>query len=286
MQSYHIPLRLASLLAKKEQRAEKNALRLWFFCKTVPSMEASFYLKDQKHLLQNYFHPRQIKKYLDILIKKGWMGKDSHGKYYLRGRKFMFKVVGLKSKMLTAVVEHENTLSMRQWDGFLSATTVVTIQRSMARNTDQVRIDLAATYKSCEDSAGSTPGPRPVSCENIVLTTGVSRATASRMRQRAHKAGLIINRLAFEKTRYEANSRMSLLELRGELAETLPAYRRQVAQYCDPVLSEEATGRRTPTDRPVNPNALMMSYKYRGRVVQQRPNMVQNVGITFKKVSR
>lgn len=276
--SYNIPVTLANKLAKKENHSLRNALRLFFFLKTSDGMQSAFYLKQVRPELLNHFSYRLIKKYLDILIAEGWMGKDRHGKYFLRGRDLMFKKCSSTSRLSCAIVNNEHTTSQTNWMAFLNAVVVCSIQRNIRRTTDEALVKVASTLESrgSADAKFLNLAPSPVSTENIVQTVGVSRATASRMRQRAARAGLIINKQVYEDTGMSAGSATELLMIRSAIVESRPSVRTQRLQ---------AMSRIAPGDgKVINPDALVL--RRDGIVIMQKPNMIANKGINFRRLSR
>lgn len=287
MQTYKIPAILTKQLAQKDARMQKNALRLWFFCKTTPDLQTSFYLDDhRKRLLGSFNSYKQLNIYLDYLIRNGWMGRDQHGKIYLRGRNHMFNVCGADSRMLAIAVSHEDTCTLKAWSAFLAAAQVCTVQRSMHKYSDKVSTSEASTPTSGENSRGHSCS-HPISCANISQSLQVSTATASRLRQRGHRGGFIDNRWAFRSTPYRARTRPELLHLRSSLHQALPSYAEQRHNRLHTLSwpGPDEYGRRYVPDA-INADALVMSVKRDGRVFEQRPNMVLNIGIIFCGLSK
>lgn len=286
MQNYTIPTTLANKLAKKDARMLRNSLRLWFFLKTVDGLESKFYLSEVRPFLLEFFSYRNINVYFDFLIRNGWAGRDRFGKIYLRGRNHLFNVCGRKSKMLSVEVSNADTQSLRAWSAFLAGVQVCGVQRAINRNTDKVRIVEASTSLSGGDSRRANSPESPVSCENLVLSLGISRATASRLRQRAHRGNHITNRWAFQETPFKATSRSAMLAVRGEVASCLPSYPVQRLHRLDSVfwpIDEQGVKQRPDA---WCANALVMSRSGDGSVWMQRPNMVSNLSIIFKCISR
>lgn len=279
MQKYHIPHSLAKKILQKNRMGERNALRLWYWMK-VHGYYTHLNIKQlPPELLQN-FTKKTVKNYLATLLKNGWVGQCPRTKtYFLRGRTFVFKQIDRKSKCLAHPVSPENVATKQAWEGFLGACINAQIVRRISRASKAEAV-TASTPESGGQAAWSQ-GERPVSCEYLSETLGVSIATASRIRRRAAGAGLISNRRSFVDMSGmfpNVNRWDQLLHLRGELAEALPSVWRQRRDFMTSNLPLDSW-----PDHIINPNALRL---IDGKVWMQLPNQVANIQIGFKCLSK
>lgn len=276
---YYLPYVLAKRLLTKRAQAERNALRLFFWLK-VHGHYTDLNIKQLPPELLQDFTKKTVKNYLATLLKYKWVGQcPTTKKYFLRGRKFTFLVIDRKSKCLAHPVSPENVATRQAWHAFIGACCNAQIVRRISRaSKDEAK--TASTPESGGPAAWSQ-GQRPVSCAYLSESLGVSVPTASRIRIRAAKAGLITNRQALvdmsgmfpEVKRWD-----QLLVLRAQLSAALPSVWRQRRDF---MVSHEPLD--TWTSHIINPNALRM---IDGKVWMQLPNQVGNIQIGFKCLSR
>ena len=250
---------------------------MWFYCKTH-GLEASFYLSDARPILLQHFSYKQINSYLDYLQKHGWLGRDAHGKIYLRGRKWLFAQCGAKSRLAAFRVEAIHTENAKAWLAMWSAVQLTGVVRSMKRNAPKVEKELSRPYISGPDS---DTNETPVALKCITARLGVSIATASRIRTRAASTGLTTNRQIIEPlTLYgvDLKSRQDVMRFRGDLRENQLPYRRRrflalLGNAYDPAAIKVCG---------LNPDAIIWKDN---QAWYQRPNMVE-VNVKLYQMSK
>lgn len=278
LQTYWLSTDHANFLAGFPNLRQRNALRLFFYLKTH-GHASSFYIKKLRPELLKFFHEKQIKKYFEILISEGWVGRDIHGKYFLRGRTRIILLFGQKSKTRGVDMPFYVTERHSDWVSFLAGVQVTECQRRLKRYAWHERIGVASTSQR---GGIADVKESPVSLDNLTSMLAVSRATASRIRTRAAKGGFITNRVSLVDVtdEYGLTCRNDLLRLRGSMAEHMAPYRTRRAQFFDSLLApvikaenilEDATKCLPVRKLLPNPDALIWKD---GRAWLQYPNMV------------
>ncbi len=199
------------------------------------------------------------------------MGLDSHGKYFLRGRSLVFSTFGAKSRMSGFVVSPEVTESHDAWICFLAGCQVTDCLRRVGRS-NRSKIAVASTSTS---EGNADVNELPLSIENMTSMIKVSRATASRIRQRAARLGHITNRVVLVDVTEElgVRSRNHLMRIRGKIVDIGVSYRDRYDFRFDSLL-DVGVDQFWLTDPLFKINADALIWKG-GKAWLQRPNMVQ-----------
>lgn len=279
-QRYYIAPTFARGLAKKPEQPFRNALRMWMWLKTH-GIQSAFYIKELRQTLkQNGFAYSQQKKYLQILQEHGYIGRDLHGKIYLRGQQVMFAGMNRSKKRIVIEVTPDHVKDQESWMNFLAGCQVVSTQVNIKKHTAKTLVRHASTsQKAGGNSEAEELKGAPVSIENLTNTLQVSPATASRIRARGAAGGLITNNACYHNVSDLfpwVRSRQDVMALRGQLKESLPPVWLQRKMFHDSLIA----GR---IKEVINPDAITFSH---GCVYMRRPNMVENVGIIFFKIKR
>lgn len=273
MQRYTIPLWLANEIAKKSNKELLSALRMWFWLKTH-GYPAHFYRRNIADKIP--FTLKQQCNHFRTLVEYGIMGRDKNGKYYLRGRRWLFHISEKSSKMAGIVVEPYVTESRESWRDFLCACWILSTQRNIRRFAAKPLVKLASTQSSCGISDVSQHG-HPLSLENIAKSHNTSIPTAHRWLKRAESGGHLTKKADFKDMShlFQASSIPQLSAIKAQLAWTLDPVWKQRQNW----LSSDPQSWQSDI---VNPSALLLRD---GKVVMQMPNLVKNTGVEFRSIS-
>lgn len=279
-QRYYLSPALARDFAKKPEQTFRNASRLFFWLK-VHGYYSGFYIKDLRPILRaSGFDYSQQKKYLQILQDRGFIGRDCHGKVYLRGQHVMFSGMAPSKRRKVFEINPDHVKDQESWMNFLAGCQVVSTQVNIKKHTAKTLVRHASTsQKAGGNSEAEELKGAPVSIENLTNTLQVSKATASRIRARGAKGGHITNVSCYHNVSDLfpwVKSRQDVMALRGELKESLPPMWLQRKMFHDSLIG----GR---IKEVINPDALTFSH---GCVYMRRPNMVENIGIVLFKIKR
>lgn len=268
MQRYRISHFLSKEIAKKSSAPLRNALRLYFWLKTH-GYSASFY----RRKVTLPFTDKQQTIYFRTLIEYGIMGRDKHGKYYLRGRRWFFKQSGNRSRMSAVVVEPHHTESAEAWRDFLRAVWTLSVQRTVKRGASKVEKWAASTPDESGGNSGASRSASPLALSCVAKAHGVSVMTAHRWMKSACRAGHMTRQRQFKRMGhlFSITGQCALEALKEHLRWALPKRALQIeefAQYAEVI----------------NPNAIRLSKD--GTVVQEMPALVDNLGIVFRTISK
>lgn len=246
---------------------------MWFWFKTH-GYPAHFYRRKIADKIP--FTLKQQCNHFRTLVEYGIMGRDKHGKYYLRGRRWLFHIAGKSSKMAGIVVEPHVTESREAWRDFLCACWTISVQRNIRRFAAKPLVKLASTQSSCGNSDASQHG-HPLSLENIAKSHNTSIPTAHRWLKRAERGGHLTKKAVFKDMShlFGASSISEVAALKGHLIGAVdPVWKQRQNWFSSDPESWQSDI--------INPSALLFR---NGKVVMQMPNLVKNTGIQFRALS-
>ena len=269
---YVIPQFLLQEIAKEKGAQLRSALRMFFWFKTHGHLA---WFKRRELAGKIPFTLKQQSKYFRILLEYGIIGRDYHGKIYLRGRRWLFHISGKGSKMAGVVVEPWMTETADGWKDFICGSCVLSTQRNIQKFATKVLVRIASTQQSCASKDVNSKGSS-LSLENVAQSHNVSLSTASRWIKRAHARGLLRREHRFKDMShlFDARSRQDVRLIAGGLRQVLPPAWKQRELPCDPAGQYYS--------EVVVPSALLWKD---GKIVMQLPNFIENTGITFRSIS-
>lgn len=156
-----------------------KAARLFFWLKRFPPAKEGTVSIEQIIRAESPFSRYQIHKYLKTLKANHWIGTDKNDIVYLRGRSFLGRLYGATKVCRMVDIPSDAFISSQSFKAFVYATKLSNIARSVDRVND--KRDRA---QSLDKPASESP-ETSVSLKIIQSHTGVSQASASRMRKLA-----------------------------------------------------------------------------------------------------
>lgn len=175
------PIQLSKVLVSN--RKLRNAARYFFWVKSVNGCDVF-----APNKLSGPFTSYEKKEAIKTLLEANWIGLRRDGMYCLRGRKFFAVLLGLEKSTRFVDIPSEFFSDKRSWTRFVSAVSLTTIARSVrAHNSRKDRLKVTA----CSTLACVASDETPVSLDIVRRATGLSKASASRLRKVAAESGLV-----------------------------------------------------------------------------------------------
>lgn len=274
MQSYSLNTDIIKSFAENNSAALRRAFRLFLYIKThFPNRHFLILSEVRDQILGSEAFTRfTLDKYLATLAASGWISTDSQGRIFLRGRKKFFAGTSKKTAVCV-LVPGEVTEDHHTWTQFIAGAQVETVSRYVSRASSKQRRKYATSSESVGDATACTT--RPLALVLLQQQLGVSRATASRLRQRGARGGFISNTIVKDPAPevFAGCSRRQMLCMRSDMAAAGQRIEVDRIEYLTGLVERQTA----------SANAIVWDGK-RNQAVWQRPNLVGNTGLTFTRI--
>lgn len=224
-------------------RRLRNAARFFYWIKSVKKDNNLFLPEELPD--SSYFTKYERRECLAVLLAEKWVTQRKDGVYCLQGRNFFHVLLKISKSARYVTIPAESLSSKVAWTDFVAAGALTNVARSLKHSTkkkDRLR-HTACQNLACSGSESPAVDQVPVSISCMRDSLKIGKATASRIRARAARTGLLAVALQFSLITGVAGA--------GLVME--PMEFRMYAETCD------------------NPGAMRL---YNGLVYEQYPSMV------------
>lgn len=169
-----------------KHRRLRNAARFFYALKAKMGDFDRFSASDVQKLIG--FSRYEKRENLTLLISENWVGVGKDGVFYLRGRKFFHKILGLGVAARYAEIPSEALSTKKDWVNFIAACAITAVGRSVKYSTKKIE---RLRYTACSNSACTSSASLPLANSVIGSRIGLSYSSSSRLRTKAARSGMV-----------------------------------------------------------------------------------------------